>query len=212
VVEVRYVAFDLERREPRPPRVRHREIRPPTPRSEATVYAVTKGNIAKLAAMAVVALIIVLLSVRTMGYRGEQCNGGEGVSQSPLKDKAFSTFLNQNPPFELRPENGISPSAKACARNGAIDNSAIKRLLRRANCRHTARPDRRSVAESDGGCPSICVGGRRHERALARLRKAMAERRGVPASTRWQGYLKQTAGLEQTPTCEAHLFRTFRSG
>jgi hypothetical protein len=28
--------------------------------------------------------------------------GGEGVSQSPLKDKAFSTFLGQNPPFELR--------------------------------------------------------------------------------------------------------------
>jgi hypothetical protein len=25
-----------------------------------------------------------------------------------LKDKAFSTFLDQNPPFELRPENGIS--------------------------------------------------------------------------------------------------------
>jgi hypothetical protein len=28
--------------------------------------------------------------------------GGEGVSQSPLKDQAFSTFLDQNPPFELR--------------------------------------------------------------------------------------------------------------
>jgi hypothetical protein len=33
--------------------------------------------------------------------------GGESVSQSPLKDKAFSTFLEQNSPFELRPENGI---------------------------------------------------------------------------------------------------------
>jgi hypothetical protein len=29
--------------------------------------------------------------------------GGEGVSQSPLKGKAFSTFRDQNPPFELRP-------------------------------------------------------------------------------------------------------------
>jgi hypothetical protein len=29
--------------------------------------------------------------------------GGEGVSQSPLKHKAFLTFLGQNPPFELRP-------------------------------------------------------------------------------------------------------------
>jgi hypothetical protein len=36
--------------------------------------------------------------------------GGEGVSQSPLKDQAFSTFLDQNPPFELWPKNGISPS------------------------------------------------------------------------------------------------------
>ncbi len=27
--------------------------------------------------------------------------GGESVSQSPLKDKPFSTFLDRNPPFEL---------------------------------------------------------------------------------------------------------------
>jgi hypothetical protein len=33
--------------------------------------------------------------------------GGESVSQSPLKNNAFSTFLDQNPPFELLPENGI---------------------------------------------------------------------------------------------------------
>src|SRR6266481_2267923 len=48
--------------------------------------------------------------------------GGESVSQSPLKYKAFSTFLDQNPPFELRPKNGISPSAKARAPDGVIDN------------------------------------------------------------------------------------------
>jgi hypothetical protein len=35
-----------------------------------------------------------------------QC-GGEGVSQSPLKDNAFSTLLDQNPPLELPPENGV---------------------------------------------------------------------------------------------------------
>src|SRR4029077_17676128 len=29
--------------------------------------------------------------------------GGEGVSQPPLKGKAFSIFRDQNPPFELRP-------------------------------------------------------------------------------------------------------------
>jgi hypothetical protein len=32
--------------------------------------------------------------------------GGESISQSSLKDQAFSTFLDQNPPFELPAENG----------------------------------------------------------------------------------------------------------
>jgi hypothetical protein len=67
--------------------VLHREIRPPTPRSEATVCAVTMGNMAELVATVSVALLIVLLSARTIGYRGEQCNGGESVSQSPLMSK-----------------------------------------------------------------------------------------------------------------------------
>jgi hypothetical protein len=31
-----------------------------------------------------------------------------------LKDQAFSIFIDQNPPFELPPENGIPPSTKAC--------------------------------------------------------------------------------------------------
>ena len=72
------------------------------------MYAVTRGNIAELAATAFVALLIVLLSIRTIGYRGEQCGGGESVSQPPLKDKVFSTYLGQNPPFELPPENEIA--------------------------------------------------------------------------------------------------------
>jgi hypothetical protein len=84
------------------PYVFYREVRPPTPRLKATVCAVTRGNIAELAATAFVALFIALLSVRTIGYRGEQCSGGEGVSQSLLKDQVFLTFLGQNPPFELR--------------------------------------------------------------------------------------------------------------
>src|SRR5947209_6311613 len=83
----------------------HRDVPPPTPRSEATVCAVTGGNIAELAATAFVAPLVVLLSVRTIGYRGEQCGRGASVSQSPLKDKAFLAFLGQNPPVELRPEN-----------------------------------------------------------------------------------------------------------
>jgi len=44
--------------------------------------------------------------------------GGESVSQLPLQDNAFSTFLDQNPPFELRPENGVSLPTKACSANG----------------------------------------------------------------------------------------------
>ena len=35
--------------------------------------------------------------------------GGEGVSQSPLKDRAFLIFLGQNPPFELRRTGLSSP-------------------------------------------------------------------------------------------------------
>jgi hypothetical protein len=35
--------------------------------------------------------------------------GGESVSQLPLKDKAFLTFPDQNPPFELPPKAGVSP-------------------------------------------------------------------------------------------------------
>jgi hypothetical protein len=55
--------------------------------------------------------------------------GGGIVSQSPMKDKAFSLFLDQNAPFESRPKNGISLSTKACpAQSPVIDNSVIKRL------------------------------------------------------------------------------------
>ena len=61
------------------------DIRPPTPRSEATVCAVTIGNIVELAASGFVALLVVLLPVRTIGYKGEQCSGGESVSHPPLK-------------------------------------------------------------------------------------------------------------------------------
>lgn len=43
----------------------------------------------------------------------EKQSGGESVSQPPLKDQAFSTILDQNPRFELRPEMGIPARAKA---------------------------------------------------------------------------------------------------
>jgi hypothetical protein len=61
-----------------------------------------RGNIAELAATALPPHSLFCCRFETIGYKEEQCGGGEGVSQSPLKDKAFSTFLDQNPPFELR--------------------------------------------------------------------------------------------------------------
>ncbi len=45
------------------PYVFYREIHPPTPRSEATVCAVTRGNIAELAPTAFVALLVVAPSL-----------------------------------------------------------------------------------------------------------------------------------------------------
>ena len=71
---------------------------------------VTTGNIAGLPATAFVALFVGfafesysrMLWNRKIGYGGELWRGGEGVSQSPLKDKTFSSFLGENPPFELR--------------------------------------------------------------------------------------------------------------
>ena len=62
--------------------VLHHEIRPPTPRSEATARAVTRGNITELAATAVVALLIDLLSVRTIRYN-ENSAAAERVSVNP---------------------------------------------------------------------------------------------------------------------------------
>jgi hypothetical protein len=51
-------------------------------------------------------------SLESIGY------GGESVSQSPLKDQAFSTFLDQNPPFELPPEMGFRLRQKPVPSNG----------------------------------------------------------------------------------------------
>lgn len=46
-------------------------IRPPSPRSETTVCAVTMGNIVELSATTVVTLFIDFLSLRMPGYNGE---------------------------------------------------------------------------------------------------------------------------------------------
>ncbi len=42
--------------------------------------------------------------------------GGESVSQLALKDKAFSTFLDQNPRFELLAKMGFAPDKSLFSR------------------------------------------------------------------------------------------------
>jgi hypothetical protein len=79
------------------------------PHAQRLRFAVTGENIAELAATAFIALLIALLSVRTIGHRGKQCGGGESVSQFPLKRKAFLTFLGQNQSFELQLKAGVLP-------------------------------------------------------------------------------------------------------
>ena len=59
------------------------------------------------------------ISLESEGY------GGEGVSQPPLKEKVFSTFLDQNPPFELRPENGFRFRQKPVMRCSAIGGAGV---------------------------------------------------------------------------------------
>jgi hypothetical protein len=57
--------------------------------------------------------------------------GGESVSQSPLKYKAFSTFLDQNPPFELQPEMEFGLRQKPIPTDDPIiDNTPFRRLAK----------------------------------------------------------------------------------
>jgi hypothetical protein len=88
-------------------------------------------NIEELAPTAFVVLLVVAPSLCTIGYKEEQSSGGESVSQSPLKDNAFWTFLDQNPPFQLPPENGIPPSTKAYPAQWPVIDTTATRLASR---------------------------------------------------------------------------------
>jgi hypothetical protein len=70
--------------------------------------AVTTDDIAELTATTVVALFMLCCRFAQLETVEKQC-GGESVSQSPLKDNEFSTFVGRNPRFELRPKTGVSP-------------------------------------------------------------------------------------------------------
>jgi hypothetical protein len=67
--------------------------------------------------------------------------GGESVSQSPLKANAFSTFLDQNPPFELRPEMGFGLRQEPVL-PGPIIGKMPSSDLRKANYRRIDQFDR----------------------------------------------------------------------
>jgi hypothetical protein len=74
-----------------------------------------------------------------------QLDGGERVSQPPLKDKAFSTFLDQNPPFELRrkPAFCLRCFVSSCgqSRTGRLNAACLARKRRGRRTAH--RLDRR---------------------------------------------------------------------
>jgi hypothetical protein len=77
---------------------------------------------------------------------------GESVSQSPLIDRAFSTFRGQNPPFEPRP----SPkwdfiAGKTCSANGP--DRDIKRLLQ---VRQTRAPHLLTSTRAENCSPPEC--------------------------------------------------------
>ena len=90
--------------------------------------------------------------------------GGESVSQSPLKDNAFSTFLDQNPPFELPPKW-----------NSALDKSLFHPMARHRQHRDQATSERQiagaplssavsqgNVARSKEARCGVVVGGLQH--------------------------------------------------
>ena len=92
-------------------------------------------------------------SLVQVGIGWERRAGGEGVSQSPLKDQAFSTFQEQYPPFELRRNMGFRLRQKPVPPNGPSSTTVSSSDERKVNCRRTAH-DRPAVAESDGGSSS----------------------------------------------------------
>ena len=70
-------------------------------------------------------------SSKRVGWRAKSCGGGEGVSQPPLKEKAFSTFLDQNPRFELRLKNRASPARRRANAATTMLPPAFRRLAPR---------------------------------------------------------------------------------
>src|ERR1700730_10318623 len=61
----------------------------------------------------------------------QRLTGGENVSKLPLKDNAFSTFLDQNPPFELPPKW-----------NSAFDENLSRSMARHRQHCHQATSER----------------------------------------------------------------------
>jgi hypothetical protein len=95
--------------------------------------------------------------------------GGESVSQSPLKDQAFSTFLDQNPPFELRPKMGFAfrqwPSTSTTGKDWRTPETLHLPAKSEGVCSRPKRPSNPpcSLPQTDGS-----RGPRVHRRADGR--------------------------------------------
>jgi hypothetical protein len=111
------------------------------------------GNIAELAATAFVALLIVCCRFERSDTE-ENSVVAESVSQSLLKDKAFSTFLDQNQPFELRPEMGFrrrqKPAQPMAHHRQQLHQATSARQIEVAPLGLIA------IASAHSGCPVAC--------------------------------------------------------
>jgi hypothetical protein len=83
----------------------------------------------------------------------QKSGGGESVSQPPLKDKAFLTFLDQTPRIELPAENGFRLRQKPVPPNGP--SSTTLPSSDETLGRFAVRPFRRGLALAEAISASI---------------------------------------------------------
>jgi hypothetical protein len=100
-------------------------------------------------------------------FEGCRGYGGESVSQSPLKDKAFSTFLDQNQPFELRRRMRFCLRQKQVMRRSAIGAASRGRPCDSLGIRDSAIAGQ-SSPEHRGGAPDMVTRSPRRRLPLAR--------------------------------------------
>ena len=81
-------AFDVERFE-LAGHLFSREMHPPNPRPESTACAVTRATSRNWPQPPLSRYSLFLLSLRTMGYKGEQCSGGRSILRTHGQNPRF---------------------------------------------------------------------------------------------------------------------------